>query len=460
MLRRCFASVLVLALCVFAQAVPDQTVWVSMKLQDSHVGYSQFRVFTKDGVVYKYSHEVFKTKLLGQPLSIDVETTSQMDAADQIRTTESVINSGGRRVKVMAVRKGSDFVATVEGESKPVKLPIPPDSNLHEDPSFDFFTGHQPPKKFVVFDPQNLTLVPNTVRSEGSAMVDTVAGKVKADVIVVEDSRSPTKYFVGPKGDVIQAVGPFGITMEPSTQAECEAGLDGESDIGNVASIPVGDLDETLRDAKKTVWQIEGSKIKISSDEHQSVADDGSGQELTVHPVTSPDRKVSIEHAKKGMEEWLEPEPRLPCDDPAMKAVAKKMVAGEKNLWKAAQNIRSGVHEALAVNAGIGVLRDAREVWSSKEGVCRDHAVLMATLLRASNIPTRLVSGLVYYSGALYYHAWVEVWDGKNWLGLDSTRPQEFLSPGHIKTAVGHLAEATNAFLLPGPKFVLKRGGE
>ena len=143
-----------------------------------------------------------------------------------------------------------------------------------------------------------------------------------------------------------------------------------------------------------------------------------------------------------------------------MIAIAKGMVGGETHLWKAAQNIRKAVHEALLVNAGIGVLRDAKEVWSSKEGVCRDHAVLMATLLRASNIPTRLVSGLVYYSGALYYHAWVEVWDGHNWFGLDSTRQQEFLSPGHIKTAEGHLSEATNSFLLPGAKFVFKRGGE
>ncbi|MCU0316203.1 MAG: transglutaminase-like domain-containing protein [Fimbriimonadaceae bacterium] len=76
----------------------------------------------------------------------------------------------------------------------------------------------------------------------------------------------------------------------------------------------------------------------------------------------------------------------------------------------------------------------------------------MAAILRAANIPTRLVSGLVYGEGAFFYHAWVEVWDGEKWIGFDSTRPNSSLSATHIKTAQGTIAEAYTGFLLEGAK--------
>ena len=96
----------------------------------------------------------------------------------------------------------------------------------------------------------------------------------------------------------------------------------------------------------------------------------------------------------------------------------------------------------MSPNAGIGVLRDASEVLKTKEGVCRDYAILTATILRAANIPARLASGLVYAQEAFYYHAWTEYWDGKRWIGLDSTRPSGKVTAGHVKLAHGSVEEA------------------
>jgi transglutaminase-like putative cysteine protease len=100
------------------------------------------------------------------------------------------------------------------------------------------------------------------------------------------------------------------------------------------------------------------------------------------------------------------------------------------------------VGEKIGVNAGIGVLRDANEVLDSKEGVCRDNAILAATLLRASGIPTKVISGLIYDQQAMYYHAWNECWDGKRWVLIDSTRPRTDQNALRIKLGQGNVEEA------------------
>ncbi|MFX8601193.1 transglutaminase-like domain-containing protein, partial [Acinetobacter baumannii] len=79
-------------------------------------------------------------------------------------------------------------------------------------------------------------------------------------------------------------------------------------------------------------------------------------------------------------------------------SLAAKLAKG-KSGKDAALSIRRYVHGIMQPNAGIGVVRDAREVLTTKEGVCRDYAVLTTTLLRAAGIPARLATGLEYANG-------------------------------------------------------------
>ena len=115
-------------------------------------------------------------------------------------------------------------------------------------------------------------------------------------------------------------------------------------------------------------------------------------------------------------------------------------------MLEAAQKIRREVYGYMKPNAGIGVLRDAFEVFQTKEGVCRDCAVLTAALMRAVGIPTRLATGLVTWDGTFYYHAWVEVWDGSQWIGMDSAAPSDRISAGHVKLSEGNV---DRAFVFP-----------
>lgn len=64
-----------------------------------------------------------------------------------------------------------------------------------------------------------------------------------------------------------------------------------------------------------------------------------------------------------------------------------------------------------------GYLPSLDEVLEAKKGICFDYAALMAAMLRSQGVPCKLVVG---YAGTAY-HAWVQVWNGEDWVRMDPT---------------------------------------
>jgi transglutaminase-like putative cysteine protease len=163
---------------------------------------------------------------------------------------------------------------------------------------------------------------------------------------------------------------------------------------------------------------------------------------VDIHPVGFNGSNETIVAAGKAKPEWIKKSFNIPSDTATFKALSSKLIGDATTVRDAAKRVHDYVYGSMKPNAGIGVLRDATEILKTKEGVCRDYAVLTATLLRSGGVPSRLVSGLVYEEGSFYYHAWVEVWDGNTWVGVDSTLPSGKLTAGHIQLAQGNVEEA------------------
>jgi transglutaminase-like putative cysteine protease len=75
-----------------------------------------------------------------------------------------------------------------------------------------------------------------------------------------------------------------------------------------------------------------------------------------------------------------------------------------------------------------GVRTNAQEAWDKGQGVCQDMAQLTVSLMRASGLPARYVSGYLHpdpkaepgSTAVGQSHAWVEYWAG-SWTPLDPT---------------------------------------
>jgi transglutaminase-like putative cysteine protease len=85
----------------------------------------------------------------------------------------------------------------------------------------------------------------------------------------------------------------------------------------------------------------------------------------------------------------------------------------------------------------------AAEVAQTREGDCTEHAVLLAALLRARNIPARCAMGLVYFPQAdgagFAYHMWTEAWIEDRWIPLDGTLGRGGIGGGHLELAHSNL---------------------
>lgn len=74
------------------------------------------------------------------------------------------------------------------------------------------------------------------------------------------------------------------------------------------------------------------------------------------------------------------------------------------------------------------------EVMRTGRGVCQDYAHLMIALCRQRGIPARYACGFVEGTGTT--HAWVEIFNGQHWTGVDPTYNQR-IDYGYVKLAHG-----------------------
>ncbi len=101
------------------------------------------------------------------------------------------------------------------------------------------------------------------------------------------------------------------------------------------------------------------------------------------------------------------------------------------------------VHEKLTKKNFSTAMASAAEVAQRMEGDCTEHAVLLAAMLRAKKVPSRVAAGLVYADklNAFGGHMWTEAFLAGEWIPLDATLGKGGIGPAHLKMADSPLDE-------------------
>jgi len=166
---------------------------------------------------------------------------------------------------------------------------------------------------------------------------------------------------------------------------------------------------------------------------------------LTVDREKLPIKSSPVQSliGKGDFKRYLDSEVSIPVFDPIIQRKAQEIVKNESDLWKRAILIHEFVYKHLEKRAFVS-LPDALEALQSKQGDCNEHAVLYTALARAAGIPTRTVVGLVFsevYQAkpepGFYYHAWVEVFTGSDWVAIDPTWNQIPADATHLAFVEG-----------------------
>ncbi len=111
---------------------------------------------------------------------------------------------------------------------------------------------------------------------------------------------------------------------------------------------------------------------------------------------------------------------------------------GKANDKIKAEAIFSWVYKSVKKEITIS-LPSALDVLNTMKGDCNEHTYLFVALARASNIPSRITTGLVFTKGKYYYHAWPSVYIEDKWFEMDPTWGQTYVDAGHIAIINGEI---------------------
>lgn len=168
----------------------------------------------------------------------------------------------------------------------------------------------------------------------------------------------------------------------------------------------------------------------------QSVEAIGAGFRIRVDPIHWRGGGSAPGDADSRANRWLE------ANDPLIQRAARAATADARDTPAKLEALVAYVRETVS-NKTLDVgYASARETLDARAGDCTEHAVLLAALARAIDIPARVVSGIAYapeWAGREHVfvpHAWVEAWTGSRWESLDAALPEGFGS-GHLALATG-----------------------
>lgn len=174
--------------------------------------------------------------------------------------------------------------------------------------------------------------------------------------------------------------------------------------------------------------------------------------DLDVQAVAPSSATNLIGDYPKTMGRYLKSTPYLQSDAPAIRSAARSILKNEKNALAAVRTLERWVAKSLEKKNFKVSFASALETLTSREGDCTEHAVLLAALCRASGIPSRVATGLVYLpeaggDGGFLYHMWTEAWLGR-WIALDATLPGPFVDATHITLARSALEDSSSIYNL------------
>jgi hypothetical protein len=173
----------------------------------------------------------------------------------------------------------------------------------------------------------------------------------------------------------------------------------------------------------------------------------------SVKPIDEHTAEIVVRRVTATEPEMLDPPPSRPVsgdsaansliqsDAKIIQRMADSIARDESDPVQVAFALEKGVREKMTNKNFSTAFATATDVARSLEGDCTEHAVFLAALCRAKQIPARVAAGLVYVQEnpqrkmpqGFAYHMWTEAWLSDRWVPLDATLGRGGIGAAHIK---------------------------
>lgn len=446
-----------------AAARPEfEESWQVIYIGKARVGYGRSLISrkTRDGqpFVATESEMALSMSRLGQPISIktvvSTEETVEGDLREfgfQMHAPPAQSTSVRGRVEdetlVIETVTNGKTTTTRQDWDKSLKSPALQDRLLKETPLKPGET-----RSFEAFVPEMGKAGKFTLKAGNYEDVALMGNKTaKLLHVTVSQSMMPgmdTQEYVDGKGEVWKSVislAGLKLAMYKVEKQEALKSLSGE-EVDMVVStlVKVKKIDRPQK-TTRAVYRVtipgeDPAKVLVTGPAQQisKVAKDV--VDLTVQAILPPEEP---QESAAPPAEFLSPNPFLQSDDELVREHAQEAAGDERDPWQAAQKMERWVHDNIKKKNFSTLLASAAEVAKDLSGDCTEHAVLLAAMCRARQIPARVAIGLVYAPSLSSFggHMWTEVYVKGTWAPLDATLGQGRVAADHIKFSDSSLAD-------------------
>lgn len=464
-MRRIFSlGIILLALPVLAQPAlsdvakvprPKDGEYFGLYLKQQKVGYmfNQVTVQPEKATITAYSEYHIKAKVGAATSERDIKETRVYEAKPNGKllsfVTEQSGDGGEQVLEATATPTGLNILRKRPGKPNELRL-VKASREVVEDADQARVALKRNAKvEGTITDSQDLEQYKVTT-TPGETETRTMGGvkvKLRKVVTLSEKEKVPTEAWVDEKGRMLEVrFGPMmTAVLEPPDVAK-------RIDLVEVfgltrVTLPKAPPEEVRLVPAKLTLVMSGLPEKFRANTYRQDFKklEGDRVEVTISaapPKTKKPRPLADPNGGANLKSTIIVE----ADAPEIVALAKQLVAGEKDAYAAALKISRWVNANVESDYGSSSDR-ATDVLKTKKGDCTEHALLAVALLRAAGIPARRVDGVVYVMNndkvpALYWHEWVEAYVGE-WTQLDPTFGQDVADVTHFAVGEESSAEIT-----------------
>ncbi len=449
--RTAFGVWIVLLMASGARAQTEHVY--ELTIEGKRVGYSRYTTTKTPAGLATTAETVIKVSLLGAPFDMryDARSLHSSDGRRLLRY-KLAFSRGDQRTDVEATVKGTNLTCSLTTSGKTTKktLAWAQGSYLIEGNSMDTWNmlfgtlGRATPKRIRAFTP--LAGAVQTLAFSRGAVTATNRGS--CDVYRTGQGAETVELLVSRRTrEVVEMRVPAQKAVFRLADASALSGIrsyDPGSKLFSIVNVPLPDPEKLTSLKVRARIEVAGEKptassLQSSCQKFQGKATSGLVEgtfELTHYRysgVGAP-RMKDMPPKDPTLAVYLKPEPNVECDDPEVRALARKIVEGSDSAWEAVQRIGAWIKENITYRiTGSGALECLR----TRKGDCGPHAWLTIALCRAAGIPARITGGVLYsraLGGSFGQHYWTRVWMGPaGWVPIDTTTHEVgTLSPAHI----------------------------
>lgn len=447
---------------------PVRETWDSLYIAGSKVGHG----FTRISTIERNGKELLKTEQVqemsvqrgGQTTQMRISLTSLETPAGELREFETRSELGPTPTLSKGVVGNGKLVITNTAGGPPETAAIDFPSGTGGFHAVEQSLERKPMKTGEKRTLNALLPVMNTVaRVEMTAAgMESVSIRGRTEELLrvetvmatPQGAKLPTTYWVTSSGEPLKTFTPI-MNMETFRTTKAIATSDSPGSPFDLLDDAVVKVDRPIQHPFET--QHASYRVQLKTGNPAELFSSGTSQQVRpiddrsaelVIGAVRPDTPLDNSMAPKApSEEALQPNSLIQSDNAVIKRLSDEFASGESDPWAIARAAEKFVYEAVEEKGFTQALASAADVAQTREGDCTEHAVLLAALLRARDIPAQVATGLVYSAAhqGFAYHMWTEAWISDRWIPLDATLGRGGIGATHLKISDSTL-NATSAF--------------